>query len=707
MAIIGDIRRNSWILIIGIALGMGGFILMDMLQNQSRMGGRSNDLGSINGKKIAYNDFAEKQDLRNSQGGDAHTSREELWNYFVNEAIVSDEAEALGLGVGSEELKERLYGQNISPVIYRMFYNPQTGIDPATIKESHDQFIASDNPQFNRVWSDLEDQVIVDALGSKLNTLVAKSMYTPTWMAEETKSSISTADVSFVKVPYDKIEENVQVTDDAIIGYMNENKGVYSQTEESRTVQFVSFEVDPTVADSNAIKGRIAALADQFRTVENDSAFIQNNDGSYDTQYFFKDAISEVIQGEVFSVPPGTVVGPYLDNGYFRAVKVVDRRQVADSVKIRQIYRQVENTKFNPAAVKAAMRFIKDSVETALDAGTPFGVLAGKFSQSQDAQTGGDVPMFDGNFPVPALRNKALYGSKKGERHYVVTPNGVHFMEIEKIVNTGKTGVRVAYVEEVIVPSEETQNSKFNAAQEFLRDNRSLEVMQKSASEKGMEINQTTVYINDYQLPETDLPAGDAARDMTKWAFSASPGQVSADVYTFADQVEFFDKYYVVAGLGSVTAPGIMALTPELKNQIKLKLVNKKKAEKLIASLSGKGLQAAAAAYNVTVDSAQGVSFYSGGASELGTEPNVLASVFSLSQGQESKPIAGENGVYVVRLNSVPVAPPSATTAAIRRQESQQLQRLLSGNGGMGTGGTIIEALKKKAEVSDNRNTFF
>ena len=108
MAIIGDIRRNSWILIIGIALGMGGFILMDMLQNQSRMGGRSNDLGSINGKKIAYNDFAEKQDLRNSQGGDAHTSREELWNYFVNEAIVSDEAEALGLGVGSEELKERV-----------------------------------------------------------------------------------------------------------------------------------------------------------------------------------------------------------------------------------------------------------------------------------------------------------------------------------------------------------------------------------------------------------------------------------------------------------------------------------------------------------------------------------------------------------------------------------------------------------------------
>lgn len=706
MAIIGDIRRNSWILIIGIALGMGGFILMDMLQNQSRMGGRSNTLGSINGKEVAYNDFIVKQELRNSQGGDAHQSREELWNYYLSEAIINDEAKALGLGVGGEELKERLYGQNISPVVYRMFYNPQTGIDQAQIKESHDQFIQSDNQQFNRVWSDLEDQVIVDALGSKLNTLVGKSMYTPTWMAEQTKTSISTADVSFVKVPYDKVEENVEVSDDAIIGYMNENKALYSQEDESRTIEFVTFEVVPTAADSNDIKGRIATLADEFKTAENDSAFIQTNDGTYETQYYFQDAISEVVRNEVFSVPPGTVVGPYLDNGYYRAVKVVDRRQAADSVKIRQIYRQVENTKFNPAAVSMAKKFLKDSVETALKNGVPFAVLAGKFSQSQDAQSGGDVPMFDGSFPVAALRNKALYGSKKGDRHYVVTPNGVHYMEVERIVNTGKTGVKVAYIEEVIVPSEETQNAKFNEAQQYLRDNRSLDVLRKSGAEKGFDLQQTTVYVNDYQLPETDLPSGDASRDMVKWAFDNDPGQVSADVYTFADQVEFYDKHYVVAGVAGTTAPGIMALTPELKNQIKLKLQNQKKGEKLISSLSGKGLQDAAAAYSVSVDSAQGISFYSGGASELATEPNVLASVFSLSQGQESKPIAGENGVYVVRLNSAPVVPPSATTAAIRKQESQQLQRLLIGQG-LGTGGTLIEALKKKAEVSDNRNSFF
>ncbi len=706
MAVIGDIRRNSWVLIIGIGLGMGGFILMDMLQNQSRMGGRSNSLGSINGKEVSYSDFIAKQDIRNNQGGDAHQSRKELWDYYLSEAIIGDEAKALGLGVGGEELKERLYGQNISPVIYRMFYNPQTGLDPTQIKESHDQFVQSDNEQFNRVWSDLEDQVIVDALGSKLNTLVGKSMYIPTWMAEETKSSISTADVSFVKVPYDQIEENVEVTDDAIIGYMNENKALYSQDEESRTVEFVTFEVTPTAADSIAIKGRIAELADQFRTAENDSSFIQNNDGNYESGYVFKDAVSEVIRAEVFSVPPGTVVGPYNDNGYIKAVKVVDRRQAADSVKIRQIYRQVENAKFNPSAVSMAKKFLRDSVEAALTSGVDFAVLAAKYSQSQDAQSGGDVPMFDASFPVPALRNKALYGSKKGERHYVVTPNGVHFMEVEKIINTGKTGVKLAYIEEVIVPSEATQNARFNAAQEFLRDNRSLDVLQKSASEKGFDINQTTVYINDYQLSETDLPSGDASRDMVKWAFSATPGQVSADVYTFADQVEFYDKQYTVAGLANITAPGIMALTPELKNQIKLKLVNNKKAEKLISTLSGKGLQEAASAYSVSVDSAKGVSFYSGGASELATEPNVLASVFSLSQGQESKPIAGENGVYIVRLNSAPVAPPSATIAAIRRQESQQLQRLMSG-GGVGTGGTIIEALKKNADVSDNRNTFF
>jgi len=35
MALIGKIRKNSWLLILMLALGLGGFVAMDMINNAS------------------------------------------------------------------------------------------------------------------------------------------------------------------------------------------------------------------------------------------------------------------------------------------------------------------------------------------------------------------------------------------------------------------------------------------------------------------------------------------------------------------------------------------------------------------------------------------------------------------------------------------------------------------------------------------------
>jgi hypothetical protein len=36
MALIGTIRKNGWILIVAMALALGGFILMDVMSNSQR-----------------------------------------------------------------------------------------------------------------------------------------------------------------------------------------------------------------------------------------------------------------------------------------------------------------------------------------------------------------------------------------------------------------------------------------------------------------------------------------------------------------------------------------------------------------------------------------------------------------------------------------------------------------------------------------------
>ena len=58
MALIGTIRKNGWILIVFMALALGGFILMDIVSNSTRYAsGDIYSLGKVNGKEIKLTEF--------------------------------------------------------------------------------------------------------------------------------------------------------------------------------------------------------------------------------------------------------------------------------------------------------------------------------------------------------------------------------------------------------------------------------------------------------------------------------------------------------------------------------------------------------------------------------------------------------------------------------------------------------------------------
>ena len=86
MALISKIRQQgSWILIILIALGLGGFILMDMTSGQTSVFGSSQPvLAKINGQKIDVNEFNRTESiLYSGSTSDVFARRENIWNYFV------------------------------------------------------------------------------------------------------------------------------------------------------------------------------------------------------------------------------------------------------------------------------------------------------------------------------------------------------------------------------------------------------------------------------------------------------------------------------------------------------------------------------------------------------------------------------------------------------------------------------------------------
>ncbi|MFN0013003.1 MAG: SurA N-terminal domain-containing protein, partial [Saprospiraceae bacterium] len=123
MAILGAIRQNRWILIVLMTLALGGFILMDIITNAQRYrSGDANTMGKVGDVEIKRTEFDtyEKLIYTNAKD-DILQARQQIWNYFVESALVNDEADAIGLGVGKDELDDLQYGNNLSPVILERF----------------------------------------------------------------------------------------------------------------------------------------------------------------------------------------------------------------------------------------------------------------------------------------------------------------------------------------------------------------------------------------------------------------------------------------------------------------------------------------------------------------------------------------------------------------------------------------------------------
>lgn len=97
---------------------------MDIISNSQRYSAADvNNLGTVGGREIKRNEFENYQQLIYSQNAaqNPYQIRLQVWDYFVQEAVVTKEAEAIGLGVCKDELMDLQFGTNISPVIAERF----------------------------------------------------------------------------------------------------------------------------------------------------------------------------------------------------------------------------------------------------------------------------------------------------------------------------------------------------------------------------------------------------------------------------------------------------------------------------------------------------------------------------------------------------------------------------------------------------------
>src|SRR5258708_13851503 len=123
MSIIQSIReRAAWLVFGLIALSLIGFLLMDAFVGKSRLfGSRSTVVGSVNGQQIEDVDFQKMVSLQEEQykrqgypvnEAMQQTIREGVWKKMVENAVLNDDYNSLGLEVTAREVNDMLVGTN-------------------------------------------------------------------------------------------------------------------------------------------------------------------------------------------------------------------------------------------------------------------------------------------------------------------------------------------------------------------------------------------------------------------------------------------------------------------------------------------------------------------------------------------------------------------------------------------------------------------
>jgi peptidyl-prolyl cis-trans isomerase D len=343
----------------------------------------------------------------------------------------------------------------------------------------------------------------------------------------------------------------------------------------------------------------------------------------------------------------------------------------------------------------AQTRIFADSLVKLIKSGTSFESLARANSQDQgSAQVGGDLGWFpEGRMVVPF--NNACFTAKKGQIVTAETTYGIHIIEI---LATSKTSRKynIGIIDRKIMPSSATNQRIYSQASQFAGTNNTYDKFNAAIASENLNKR----IANDVTPQQKTLPGLDNPRSLIISLFAAEKGKIILDNSQQA-VFEVGDKY-VVAFCTRVQTEGIAPLK-DVENDIRLIVTRDKKAEVIFAQFNkdkqpGQSLDDIARTMGLNVEEATQVNFRSYSIPGAGAEPSLIAAASAASQGVVSGPIKGNNGVYLIYVNSLTIP---------EKQDLKLLRDRLASTFEMRGNYEAYEALRKGANIVDKRYKFY
>lgn len=717
MAIIQKIR-DKYAKVAGgvIAVSLIAFVLNDAFtSNSGSIFGSSTELATVNGEAIEPIELDKRIREYNtvytiSNQGKQITDevrdqiQEQAFKDLINEKIVDKQLKQLGIIVTAKEEKDLIYGANPSPMImqYPVFTNPETGMfDAGRIKMYEDQLKAppegSDPNQIEKErenWENYKSFVVHQSKLQKFNNLIGASLYSPNYMVEyKMAAQNEIASIQLVKVPTTSIPDNqTPITDADIDAYVAKHQKRFEIPQEIRGIEYVSFDVIPSKEDTATTIESLEKIKAELASTPNAAAgdFVSKySEQGYRDFYFTKSSFKSPYADSILGKAEGTIYGPYLENGSYLLVKVLENKTMADSVKAQHVLIQPNQKMDDSASHKLA-----DSLLAAIQSGAAsFDTVALKYSvDNQNNQKGGDLGYFAYGSMVQEF-NDFAFMNNTGDMKVVKTQFGYHIVRINDQKNM-QTATKLAVVVKSLFPSDVTETAIYAQATEFAakyKEGKTFSEGIKAMNIQKREADQ--VKVQDYSIQGMGN-----ARELVRWMYNAKQDNVSEVI-----KLSSPNNRYIIAKLVNIQPKGTLKINAAIKPQIETMVRAEKKTEKIIEKYKGQttldGIAAASGQAILTADSFTSTTPY---LANIGYEPKAIGYAFSkqVKVGALSPGLKGQDGVsYMVLVSKTPkVANPNEAMVFQQQQmqENQQMQKSLSS--------TLQEMMMRKSKIKYNND---
>ena len=295
MAILQKTREKAGLAVsIIIALALLSFIIdPGTLESAFQAMSSRNDVGNINGKAIPYADF--QQDVERFTtinemvtGQSAQTEQQQqqirnaAWQSLIDKYLFTKKAKAAGIRVGNEEMQALLTGDMVSPIISNnpAFQDENGNFSKDAVMNLINGISQDNTGRLKEYWDYIQNTVYTQQFYAKYGSLFTSSNFqNPLMLKRAIAENNNTTKVDFVMVPMSfQQDSTVKVSDAEIKKYYDDHKKLFKQ-QDSRDIEYVVYEVQPSDADVEAANKAMADVYEEFKTTskEDMKSFLAKN----------------------------------------------------------------------------------------------------------------------------------------------------------------------------------------------------------------------------------------------------------------------------------------------------------------------------------------------------------------------------------------------------------------------------------------------